>query len=940
MENNLVLFKIAKDFRNLDNQSVIKTAGIVQRLRSWYNSLFDPEYKQNVQNMRQESKSVKMYLNQLSKYIDKYEASVSNGNIDSYNFSVDKIKEITSELIKIMSSYRETAEKAEAPANTTSSEPSLSEINKVYFTDKMKSSERVINTIAKAIMDSGYDKLKSETIARDPLTFLAIEEAITKGQVIGSEIALPSKETPNRAGELWVYIQTQPFKLPNEDISLQLEVVVTDLSQRENNPRPLMAVKSISSIKARKTANKKNNIVKKASDTLLAINGLEAKSSDFKRRLIEVANNVSIKPEYLAAVMASESGMKASATNPMGGAVGLIQFMPACVSIDTEILTLDGWKFYNQVTIGDEIISFNEKENTLEKDKITKLYEFDSVSTYRMHNKQFDFISTHDHRWYCDYNGKTVVKTTEELASLNSRYKIKRSALFKGDYSIELSEEFFELLGVIVGDGSINKTYFSENKKAGLTICQSIKAKPQVVDRIQFCLDKVFGHGKYLYSNCLRGMIRWHIRHEDASLFYKFLNEEKVLNKRLLFKLSPMQLKSLKKGYLIKDGTIQYGKYENFVQCHDERMRDFQLICFLLGETANVKEYIRKVSKQKIPNGKEYTIKPIKYYCNVKKRSSLTEARKCRMNYDKIIDLVKVWCPQTNNKTWIARRNGYITITGNTAERFGTSSDELRAMSDVQQLDYVEKFYSPYKGRLNTIGDVYMATFLPKFVGKPEDTIIAQKDNMDFVSKSEGLTYDKVYRYNKGFDYDKDGIIRISDVSNKVKNIYSAALKREPISVNEEPMANEDSELKELASYLGISLAKPLTNIVKNAILEKKIPKNTVVISLESDDISGTMAYSYVLSNALEAGIDADTKLYSKDNNIEIVCTANGSLDNIKSAIKGILNIINHQFIKRHSFVVENNFINKVSSNNEIKYSDLLKGKRKFALKGELREKS
>jgi len=37
MENNLVLLKIAKDFSKLDNQSVIKTAGIVQRLRFWYN---------------------------------------------------------------------------------------------------------------------------------------------------------------------------------------------------------------------------------------------------------------------------------------------------------------------------------------------------------------------------------------------------------------------------------------------------------------------------------------------------------------------------------------------------------------------------------------------------------------------------------------------------------------------------------------------------------------------------------------------------------------------------------------------------------------------------------------------------------------------------------------------------------------------------------------
>ncbi len=50
--------------------------------------------------------------------------------------------------------------------------------------------------------------------------------------------------------------------------------------------------------------------------------------SKFYPKLVQVASEVGMAPEDLIAVMISESGMKPSAGNPNGGAVGLIQFMP------------------------------------------------------------------------------------------------------------------------------------------------------------------------------------------------------------------------------------------------------------------------------------------------------------------------------------------------------------------------------------------------------------------------------------------------------------------------------------------------------------------------------------------------------------------------------------------------------------------------------------
>lgn len=49
---------------------------------------------------------------------------------------------------------------------------------------------------------------------------------------------------------------------------------------------------------------------------------------DFYPKLVQISSEVGMSPEDLIAVMISESGMKSDASNPNGGATGLIQFMP------------------------------------------------------------------------------------------------------------------------------------------------------------------------------------------------------------------------------------------------------------------------------------------------------------------------------------------------------------------------------------------------------------------------------------------------------------------------------------------------------------------------------------------------------------------------------------------------------------------------------------
>ena len=62
---------------------------------------------------------------------------------------------------------------------------------------------------------------------------------------------------------------------------------------------------------------------------------------------------------------------------------------------------------------------------------------------------------------------------------------------------------------------------------------------------------------------------------------------------------------------------------------------------------------------------------------------------------------------------------GLIQFMPSTARALGTTTDALAAMSAERQLDYVEAYFQPYRGRLRDLGDLYMAILWPRGIGQP-----------------------------------------------------------------------------------------------------------------------------------------------------------------------------------------------------------------------------
>ncbi len=108
-----------------------------------------------------------------------------------------------------------------------------------------------------------------------------------------------------------------------------------------------------------------------------------------------------------------------------------------------------------------------------------------------------------------------------------------------------------------------------------------------------------------------------------------------------------------------------------------------------------------------------------------------------------------------NSKT---HATGLIQFMPNTARHLGTTVNELANMSGIQQLDYVEKFFTPYFGKIHSYANLYLATFYPAALGKPSNFVLGSKKSDSYARKvakqnpaiSKGKTYVTVadfYRY-------------------------------------------------------------------------------------------------------------------------------------------------------------------------------------------------
>jgi hypothetical protein len=142
--------------------------------------------------------------------------------------------------------------------------------------------------------------------------------------------------------------------------------------------------------------------------------------------------------------------------------------------------------------------------------------------------------------------------------------------------------------------------------------------------------------------------------------------------------------------------------------------------------------------------------------------------------------------------------SGLIQFMEFTAPDLGTTIEAIRGMSSMEQLDLVEKYFTPFYGRIHSLSDCYMAILKQTAVGLPDDAII-------FPAGSRG------FLVNKGLDLNHDGDVTKAEAAQFVAraledgmqpgNVYAVedTQPAAPIDDRSEPLPQPEKPMGALA---------------------------------------------------------------------------------------------------------------------------------------------
>ncbi len=167
--------------------------------------------------------------------------------------------------------------------------------------------------------------------------------------------------------------------------------------------------------------------------------------------------------------------------------------------------------------------------------------------------------------------------------------------------------------------------------------------------------------------------------------------------------------------------------------------------------------------EDKIPNtginNKAKFIEQVKYY------STLLLINPNWLMATMYIETGGTFSPSVKNPSSSA--SGLIQFMEATANRLGTTTSALRAMSNYAQMEYVYKYMKSYTGRMTSYPDVYLAVFAPSAIGKADSVAIYAGSTVSV---------------NSALDYDKDGKINAGEIRkwawSRIPTQYHETLKK------------------------------------------------------------------------------------------------------------------------------------------------------------------
>lgn len=284
-----------------------------------------------------------------------------------------------------------------------------------------------------------------------------------------------------------------------------------------------------------------------------------------------------------------------------------------CHDEHTELLTADGWKFWDEIRIGDVAATLNMETGGLEWQPLSDVYvnrNYDG-DMYQGNHMSADFMVTPNHRMVLSsrHNKELKVVEAQEFSpGMSGHWALPKVVEnFQQDYD-EVTDDELRLVGWLLTDGSVVKSSFTKHN-----------------ERLSFLMDR----HKQLPSWC--------------------------------FNLSQRQVLVLLQA--IKDGDGACGKNpDGHFEVHgtSEFLSELQALLVCNGKSAIMRKTQRGDCVLSVRVSKVTTF----------------QHRTFRESYKTMPYKGVVWCGTVPNGTLITRRNGHVLVSGNSTQkmRHGTGA--------------------------------------------------------------------------------------------------------------------------------------------------------------------------------------------------------------------------------------------------------------------------
>lgn len=351
-----------------------------------------------------------------------------------------------------------------------------------------------------------------------------------------------------------------------------------------------------------------------------------------------------------------------------------LRSMSQCVPERAEILTRQGFRRWDQIQVGDEVLAYDCQNDISRWTPLKAINVYDNEPVWHLRSRSFQVTCTPDHTWAVqnpraqkfDMGGDR--RSTTFMAEQGRRRASKRIGLIKTkDFhranklivaapaetgESPLSPQDAAILGWLITDGSLRKTPSGKHRghidQANEKFIPEIRALLGAHASESVTIpdpNHLTPHGHpWGKKPCYRFSLK--------STFVNDLMARASIHSRsempaLVTRLSSDARKAMLEAMLNADGSeIRKSGIYRFAKNNPQTIETFQILCALEG----------------IALGRPHRRNDIAH-CYATRRHRYAHLKWLKISNG---EPEKVWCPTTQYGTWIMRLDGFVTITGNT----------------------------------------------------------------------------------------------------------------------------------------------------------------------------------------------------------------------------------------------------------------------------------